>query len=177
MGSTPVSGRSPGEGNATHSRILAWKISQTKEPGRLPSMEVTEVSDMTYQLNNDKTLREVEEVFLYVELWLLPLLGTCSHLLIHKGSEPCPGKAHWNVPAAMHTHVRAWWNRPSCQENLRAPRRKSTCERKSLEQQTELGQRTRGFFGIFEEGNHQVKWMVMSANPSATSVVPVSMPP
>ena len=46
-----------------------------------------------------KTFREVEAVFLYVGLWLLSLLGICSHPLIHKGSEPCPGKANWNVPA------------------------------------------------------------------------------
>ena len=34
----PVSGRSPGEGNATHSSILVWNIPWTKEPGRLQSM-------------------------------------------------------------------------------------------------------------------------------------------
>ena len=31
-GSIPGSGRSPGEGMATHSSILAWKIPQTEEP-------------------------------------------------------------------------------------------------------------------------------------------------
>ena len=30
-------GRSPGVGNGTHSSILAWKIPQTEEPGRLQS--------------------------------------------------------------------------------------------------------------------------------------------
>ena len=34
-GSIPGSGRSPGEGNGTDSRILAWKILWTEEPGRL----------------------------------------------------------------------------------------------------------------------------------------------
>ena len=34
-GSMPGSGRSPGEEMATHSSILAWRISWTKEPGRL----------------------------------------------------------------------------------------------------------------------------------------------
>ena len=35
-GSTPESGRSPeGEGMATHSSILAWKIPWTEELGRL----------------------------------------------------------------------------------------------------------------------------------------------
>ena len=38
VGSTPGSGRSPGEGNATHSSILAWRILWTEEPGGLQSM-------------------------------------------------------------------------------------------------------------------------------------------
>ena len=33
VGLIPGSGRSPGGGNATHSSILAWKISWTEEPG------------------------------------------------------------------------------------------------------------------------------------------------
>ena len=33
-GSIPSSGRSPGEGNGTHSSILAWEISWMEEPGR-----------------------------------------------------------------------------------------------------------------------------------------------
>ena len=36
--SIPELGRSPGEGNATHSSILAWRIPWTEEPGGLPSM-------------------------------------------------------------------------------------------------------------------------------------------
>ena len=38
LGSIPGSGRSPGEGNATHSSTLAWKIPWTEDPGRLQSM-------------------------------------------------------------------------------------------------------------------------------------------
>ena len=38
VGSIPGSGRSPGEGMATHSSILACKIPWTEEPGRLQSM-------------------------------------------------------------------------------------------------------------------------------------------
>ena len=34
-GLTPVSGRSPGEGNGNPLQYLAWKISWTKEPGGL----------------------------------------------------------------------------------------------------------------------------------------------
>ena len=38
LGSIPGSGRSPGEGNGTHSSIHAWKIPWTEEPGGLQSM-------------------------------------------------------------------------------------------------------------------------------------------
>ena len=38
LGSMPGSGRSPGEGKATHSSDLAWEILWTEEPGGLQSM-------------------------------------------------------------------------------------------------------------------------------------------
>ena len=38
MGSIPSLERSPGEGLATHSNILAWKIPWTEEPGKLQSI-------------------------------------------------------------------------------------------------------------------------------------------
>ena len=38
LGSIPGSGRYPGEGKATHSIILAWRIPWTEEPGGLQSM-------------------------------------------------------------------------------------------------------------------------------------------
>ena len=44
LGSIPVSGRSPGEGMATHSSILAWRIPWTEEPGWLQSMARTELN-------------------------------------------------------------------------------------------------------------------------------------
>ena len=37
-GLIPGSGRSPNEGVATHSRILAWRIPWTEEPGGLQSI-------------------------------------------------------------------------------------------------------------------------------------------
>ena len=46
LGSIPGSGRSPRKGNATHSSILAWRIPQTEDPGRLQSMGSQE-SDTT----------------------------------------------------------------------------------------------------------------------------------
>jgi len=45
----PGLGRSPGEGMATHSSILAWRIPWT-EPGRLQSMGHKE-SNMTERLS------------------------------------------------------------------------------------------------------------------------------
>ena len=38
VGSIPGSGKSPREGNATHSSILAWRISWTEESGGLQCM-------------------------------------------------------------------------------------------------------------------------------------------
>ena len=49
-GSIPGLGRSPGEGNGTHSSILAWEIPWTEEPGGLPYMRSQE-SDTTEQLH------------------------------------------------------------------------------------------------------------------------------
>ena len=43
MGSIPGLGRSPGEGQATHSSILAWRIPWTEEPGGLESMGLQRV--------------------------------------------------------------------------------------------------------------------------------------
>ena len=39
---------------ATHSSILAWEIPWMEEPGKLPSTTVSEESDMTYQLNDNR---------------------------------------------------------------------------------------------------------------------------
>ena len=44
-GLIPVSGRSPEEGMATHSSILAWRIPWTEEPGGLKFMELQRVRD------------------------------------------------------------------------------------------------------------------------------------
>ena len=42
-GLIPGSGRSPGEGNATHSSIFAWEIPSTEEPGGLRPKEGEEL--------------------------------------------------------------------------------------------------------------------------------------
>ena len=43
LGLIPGLGRSPGGGQATHSSILAWRISWTEEPGRLQSLVLQRV--------------------------------------------------------------------------------------------------------------------------------------
>ena len=43
LGLVPESRNSPGEGNATHSSILAWKIPCSEEPGGLQSMGLQSV--------------------------------------------------------------------------------------------------------------------------------------
>ena len=51
LGFIPELGRSPGEGNATHSSTLAWKIQWTEEPGRLQPMgsqSQRRLSDFTF---------------------------------------------------------------------------------------------------------------------------------
>ena len=47
-GSIPGSRRSPREGIATHSSILAWKIPWTEEPGGLQSMGLQRLGDYIY---------------------------------------------------------------------------------------------------------------------------------
>ena len=39
LGPIPGVGRSPGEGNATYSRILAWKIPWGEDPGGSPGVQ------------------------------------------------------------------------------------------------------------------------------------------
>lgn len=48
-GSTPGSGRSPGEGMATHSSFLSWRIRGTEEPGVAGESDMTE---HTVELNH-----------------------------------------------------------------------------------------------------------------------------
>ena len=43
VGSIPGSGRSPGEGMATHSSIVAWRIPWTEKSGGLQSMGLQRV--------------------------------------------------------------------------------------------------------------------------------------
>ena len=55
MGLIPGSGRSSKEGMATHSRIIAWKMSWTEETGGLQSMGLQTVGhDLVTEHRNGK---------------------------------------------------------------------------------------------------------------------------
>ena len=45
-------GRAPGEGNGTHSSLLAWEIPWKEKPGGLQSTWSKEESDMTERIPN-----------------------------------------------------------------------------------------------------------------------------
>ena len=51
LGSIPGLGRSPGEGMATHSSILAWKIPWTEKPSTIYSLWGRKELDTTEQLH------------------------------------------------------------------------------------------------------------------------------
>ena len=55
-GSIPRLGRSPGEGNVTHSSILAWRFPLTEEPGELQSLGSQRFGRDWVSNNNNKHL-------------------------------------------------------------------------------------------------------------------------
>ena len=56
MGLTPGLGRSPGEGNATHSGILVWKLPWTEEPVHGFAKSQTRLRDWTFTEYRDNYL-------------------------------------------------------------------------------------------------------------------------
>ena len=64
--SIPGSGRSPGDGNATHSSILAWRIPWVEEPGRLQSMGSRRVGYA--QATSNFTFTSVKQQILFVRV-------------------------------------------------------------------------------------------------------------
>ena len=51
-GLIPGSGRSPGEGNVTHSRILAWRIPWTEEPGSPRGRKESDTTERLHSLHS-----------------------------------------------------------------------------------------------------------------------------
>ena len=64
LGSIPGLGRSPEEGMATHSSILAWRMPWTEKPGGLQSMgskEYTPLSDFHFHFRERRLLCRDEQ--------------------------------------------------------------------------------------------------------------------
>ena len=66
--SIPGSGRSPGEGKATHSNILAWRIPWTEEPDRLQFMGSRRVGHNLVTEQQQQHVSKNIEVTLYITL-------------------------------------------------------------------------------------------------------------
>ena len=62
---------------ATHSSILAWRITWTEEPGRLQSLGVTKESDVTERMSTHNTPNDRSLIFNKV------LRGTWGKIWIH----------------------------------------------------------------------------------------------
>ena len=67
VGSSPGSGRSPGEGKATHSSILAWIIPWIEEPGKLQSMG-------SQRVRHDLVIKSEKEMATHSSIlaWIIP---------------------------------------------------------------------------------------------------------
>ena len=80
-------GRSPGEGNATHSSILAWEIQWTEEPGGLQS-----VQRVRLKWPSTRAMRKVHFFLLYPQcLRCVSACNKCYVLLVgwNKGMNMC----------------------------------------------------------------------------------------
>ena len=67
-GSVPGLGGCPGEGKATHSNILAWRIPWTEEPGRLQFMGSQRVGHNLATEEQHQNVSKKTEVALYITL-------------------------------------------------------------------------------------------------------------
>ena len=107
-GSIPRLGRSPGEGMATHSSILAWRIPWTEEPGRLQSMGLQRVRhDWETNPNEEKAKPRYNKVLshfirvrLFTILWTVDCQAPLSMRLYRQKSWselPCSpsGESAW----------------------------------------------------------------------------------
>ena len=99
-GSTPRSGRSPGEGMATHSSMVAWRIPWTEELGRLQSRVALRVrhewvtNTFTFLnliqniVNNNQNSVQLSHIQLFVIPWTAARQASLS--IINSQSPPKP---------------------------------------------------------------------------------------
>ena len=74
-GSVPVLGRSPGEGNATYSCILAWEITWTEGPGKLQFMGL-------HRVKYDLVTKQQQHVLIYIILIIFVVPLCFFHLFL-----------------------------------------------------------------------------------------------
>ena len=95
MGLIPGSGRSPGEGNATHSSILARKSPWTEEPGRLQSKGSQRVRQGWVTEHTHKDIRGTMHV-----IWIRVKVKSESesHSVLSDYLQPHGLYSPWNSP-------------------------------------------------------------------------------
>ena len=90
---------------ATHSSILAWRISWTEEPGGLQSLELQEL-DMTEQLTLS-TLNDVEHLFICLVAIYMFSLQKYQYFGINLTTSGRP--VHWKLQKELHTTNINWY--------------------------------------------------------------------
>ena len=85
---------------ATHSSILAWRISWTEEPGGLQSLELQKL-DMTEQLTTLSTLNDVEHLFICLVAIYMFSLQKYQYFGINLTTSGRP--VHWKLQKELHT--------------------------------------------------------------------------
>ena len=80
LGLIPRLGRSPGEGNATYSSILAWRIPWTEEPGGLYSPWGHKESDMTEWLIFSLSCENELSLYVCVNYIYIVVIQSLSHV-------------------------------------------------------------------------------------------------
>ena len=135
LGSILGSGKSAGEGMATHSSIFAWRIPWTEEPGRLQSMGLQRVGhDWAINTNKDWKGKRNVQVWERAETrvarrfysgagrlpWTLPPLQWPSGLAVHLPQGPSSQETDTGWPSLSHLcqaearprqgHNKATWN-------------------------------------------------------------------
>ena len=77
-------GRSPGEGHATHSSLLAWKIPLTEEPGGLQPVELQRVGhywrDLALRKRQTRVVFSIYSIPKEIRGIFMPHVSGCRHL-------------------------------------------------------------------------------------------------
>ena len=97
--------RHPGEGNATHSSILAWKIPWTEEPGRLRSMGSQRLSDWGHTRAHTHTHTNIH-TYIYIYIYGVFFGHTVQHVGSYFLISPT---WDWTLPLALEMQSLSHW--------------------------------------------------------------------